>query len=230
LLDRVVDGVVTFAMLAALMSSALRRHMVGLLTAVTTTCIVAAFACVLEVGKLLFVGRLPSSENLVLASTGALLGMTLVPVVVEWTPIRRHPEGALAGLALAVLVYSELTPFTFSFSSRAIIAQFVRVEWIPFLQYSRADPESALFDLWKKLLLSGFWGFSFAYWKDTTPLGAMRAGLVAGGLLEASQVLSVSRMPSLGDVLSLGLGAWIGGVIYDRCRTLGIIVGHRTAV
>jgi VanZ family protein len=214
-LDRVVDETVMFAMLSALLSSALRRHAFGAMAAIMGASAAVTFSGALELGKLFVVGRSPTVENVLFASVGAMLGVTAIPMLVEWRPIRKHPEQALAALALALLVYSELTPFAFALSSSALVASFHRIEWIPFFSYYGANPQSALFDLWKKLLLATFWGFSFARLSRATPSGAACAGLLLGALLETAQVLTVSRIPGVGDVVNFGLGAWIGGAIYD---------------
>ncbi len=214
-LDRVVDEAVMFAMLSALLGSALRRHASGAMAAIMGASAAVAFSCALELGKLFVVGRLPTVENVLLASVGAVLGVTGIPMLVKCWPIRKHPDRALAALALALLVYSELTPFAFARSSSTLVAHVHRIEWTPFFGSYGADPESALFDLWKTLLLATFWGFSFARVTRATPLGAARAGLLLGALLETAQVLTVSRIPGVGDVLSFGLGAWIGGAMYD---------------
>jgi VanZ family protein len=221
-LDRVVDETVMFAMLSALMSTVLRRRVGGALAAVLAVLAGMAFSGLLEFGKLFFVARTPNVENVILASAGALLGATVVPLAVAWGPIKRRPERALAVVAFALLAYSELTPFSFDLAPSAVARQLGRAEWIPLLSYYGADPQSALFDLWKKLLLSGFWGFAFARLRDATPMGAACAGLVAGGLLEMAQVLTATRIPSISDVLNIGLGAWMGGGVYLRSRGLEI--------
>jgi len=174
--------------------------------------------CGLQVGKLLVVGRSPSVENVLLAAIGALVGVTVVPAVLAWAPMRRHSAGALALLALSLLVYSELSPFAFAFTPSAIAAQVRRIEWLPLQSYFSADAQSALFDLWKKLLLSGFWGFAFARAKCATPWGSAVAGIGAGGLMEAAQLFTARRIASFGDVLIFGLGAWIGGAVARRYR------------
>ena len=218
-LDRVVNEAVVFAILSALIHSALRRHATALTAAVTAVAGVIAFSVALESGKLLVVGRLPNMENVVLASAGAACGVTLAPFLMAWQPIRKRPEWALAVLAL-LLTYSELAPFAFNTSSLAFATQVSRIEWMPLLSYSRADAQSALFDLWKKLLLSGFWGFSLSWVMSSTPWRAACAGLVVGGALEAAQLLTIGRTPSVGDALILGLGAWIGGIVYRRYQII----------
>jgi len=216
-LDRVVDEAVMFAILSALIRSALRRHVSALTATVAAVAGAIAFSIALEAGKLLVVGRLPNVENVFLASVGAVCGVIAAPLLMAWQPIRKRPEWALAVLALLLLAYSELTPFAFATSSSALATQVGRIEWLPLLSYSRADAQSALFDLWRKLLLSGFWGFSFSWvMSSAAPWRAASAGLVVGGALEAAQLLTIGRTPSVGDALILGLGAWIGGIVYRR--------------
>jgi VanZ family protein len=128
------------------------------------------------------------------------------PLILAWKPIRERPDRAWAVLALLLLGYSELTPFAFAASPSAMARQVGRVEWIPLLSYSRADAQSALFDLWRKLLLSGFWGFSFSWAMRAPPWRAAGAGLVVGGALEAAQLFTTGRTASVGDVLIFALG------------------------
>jgi VanZ family protein len=215
-LDRVVDEAVMFSILSGLVRSALGRHVAVLTATVAAVAGLVAFSIALEAGKLLVVGRLPNMGNVLLASAGAVCGVTAAPLLMAWEPIKKRPEWAWAALALLLLVYSELTPFAFAASSSALATQVGRIEWMPLLSYSRADAQSALFDLWRKLVLSGFWGFSFSWLMRSTPWGAACAGLLVGAALEAAQLLTINRTPSVGDVLILGLGAWIGGIVYQR--------------
>ena len=220
-LDRVVDEAVMFAILSALIRSVLRRHVSAVTAAAGAVVAAIAFSIALEFGKLLVVGRLPNMENVLLASVGAVFGVTVVPLLMAWPPVRKRPAGALAALALLLMIYYELTPFAFATSSSAITRQVARIEWLPLLSYSRADAPSALFDLWKKLLLSGFWGFTYAWAMGAPPWRAASAGLVAGGALEAGQLLTSGHIPSVGDTLIFGFGAWIGGKAYQANRDLG---------
>lgn len=220
-LDRVMDVAVAFALLGALTRPVLRRYMSGLAAGAAAVAAIGVLGVALEAGKLLFVGRLPNMENVLLAFAGAVGGVVAAPPLMAWSPVRRRPELVPGALALLLLVYSELTPFAFALSSSAVAAQVGRIEWIPLHSYSRADAQSALFDLWRKLLLSGFWGFSFAWITRSGPGSAAWAGLVVGGVLEAAQLLTIGRIPGIGDTLILGLGAWMGGVAYARNKDGG---------
>jgi hypothetical protein len=66
------------------------------------------------------------------------------------------------------------------------------------------------------VLLGGFLGFA---WSTVTGRGAWASacvGGVAGLVLEAGQVLEVSRGPSITDVLDLGIAGYVGGVVHAR--------------
>jgi VanZ family protein len=214
--DRVVDEALAFAALTALVRSALGRATSRPRAVAGALAVALAFAVALEAGKLFVVSRLPNSGNVVLASAGALGGVTLVPPLMTWLQVRQRGAQALALLALCLLVYSELTPFALDLSRQSLAAQTERIEWMPFLSYSRADAQSALFDLWRKLLLAGFWGFSLAGAGGMTSGWAACIGLLVGGVLEAAQLFLPGRVPSLGDTLVLGLGAWSGAVLHAR--------------
>lgn len=217
-LDRVVDQAVMFAMLAALAAMTLRRRVSAAAASVVAIGVSMALSVALEGGKLFFVARSPNVENVILASMGSVVGAIVVPAAMTWTPLTRHAKAALAVFALALLAYAELTPFAFDASPPAVAAQIRRIEWIPFWSYYGADPQSALFDLWRKLLLSGFWGFAFARLRGASPLAAGASGLAVGALLEGPQILLAPRVPSVTDVSILAVGAWIGGTVCHHYR------------
>jgi VanZ family protein len=111
------------------------------------------------------------------------------------------------------VAYAELAPFDFTWSSPSAAG----VEWLPFASYYYAQPANALFDAGKKLLLGGVLGGSLR-------AAAVRAPTVwAAGLsilLEAIQLLEVSRHASLGDVLILTAGSAGGAVLFTRYRAM----------
>ncbi len=212
----VMDTAVNFAFLAALLRHVSERRWPGFQWAGTAWLTATFFAASLEAGKLFFVGRYPNVDNVILAAAGALAGVALIPLIGRWTPVKAHPGRALLMLALALLAYSELTPFDFALTPSAIAAKLLRIEWLPLASYYGADPQSALFDLWNKLLLSGFLGFSFCLATKKGLWEAAVAGLIVGGFLESAQILTVTRIPSVSDVLIFGAGACIGGTAYER--------------
>jgi len=228
-LDRVVDQAVMFGMLAALVAAALERYASAARAAVMAAGLSVALSAALEAGKLFVVGRSPNVENVILAVMGSAAGATIVPAAMRWRPLARHARAMLAVFALALLAYAELTPFAFDVSSPAVAAQVRRIEWIPLSSYYGADAQSALFDLWRKLLLSGFWGFAFARLRGAGPLTAGASGLVVGSLLEGGQVFLAPRVPSVTDVSIIAVGSWIGGAVCRHYRRIAAARGAPAA-
>lgn len=216
--DVLVDNAVTFALFAALLRAVADRLRRIETTPAAVWTVTVAFAALLEVGKLGFEGRYPNLDNILLAAAGGLAGITFLPWVTRREPVKAHPGLALLGLAVALLAYAELTPFDFSLAPSAIAAKAARIEWLPLASYYGADPQSALFDLWNKLLLSGLLGFAVLAATGRGRREAAMAGLAVGGLLECAQVLKVTRIPSITDVLIVGVGAYLGGVAQVRYR------------
>ena len=182
--------------------------------------LVAALAIGIELVKLLIEGRAPKVENAAFAIAGGLVGIAILPAAARSDPVRRHPAAALGGLAMLLLVFLELTPFEFTFDPATIRARFPRVEWLPLQSYYGADFQSALFDLWGKGSIAGVLGFAVALGTGRGALASALAGLAAGSGLEALQIATVSRQPSVSDVLTIALGAAAGGVVYRRYRAL----------
>ena len=193
--------------------------------------VVTLFSLSTEAGKLLFVGRVPNIENVLVSSIGALCGVLLIPPISELPPIKRAPIASLMLLSLIVLAYAELSPFDWIQSSDELSAQFARIEWIPLLSYYSADPQSAAFDLAKKLFLMIPLGFLVAAKVSPKTFGrrwlaAMTGGLI-GTLFEACQIFLRTRTPSVTDILTFGIAAWIGAVLYERYQA---ITGPKRAV
>ena len=220
--DLLMDKVVPWALLMALVHHSLvrlgPRRPVGW-SAWRLTCL---FASVLEVGKLFFEGRVPKVDNVLLASLGALAGGTLLPWVIRSTLVRTLPWRALVVLAVVFVAYAELTPFNFTLAPAALATKAAQIEWMPLLSFYGADPQNALyalFDLWQKGLRAGFLGFAVAAAAGTGGRYALVVGLLMGTMLEGAQVFMLSHLPSVTDVLVFGVGAYGGGVVYTRYRT-----------
>jgi VanZ family protein len=173
------------------------------------------WAAALEGGKLLIVGRAPSVDNVLVAALGVLLGLV---AFATWAGSRRvagREAQALVGLTGAVLVYRELAPFDWMLTRAHAVAKAGRIEWIPLASYFYADPQSALFDLFTKLVWSGAFGASLRAAGARAPWAwALALGLV----LESLQVVQVSHGPAVGDVLAFGAGAALGARLLDRVR------------
>jgi VanZ family protein len=174
----------------------------------------AAFAVALEVGKLGFVGRSPNVDNALFVGAGALAGAVAIPWL-QRPSLRGRAATWLVLVAAAALIYQELTPFDFTWSTRWARAKSARVEWLLFGSYYGADAQSALFDLAKKLGLGAFLGASM---RAAGRRGALGWGLALGVVLEALQLFQRSHIPALTDALSIGAGAGLGAWAVSRHR------------
>ena len=219
-MDLLVEKLLVFAAIGYVVLHNLRRagvsHSAGMAWGL---CV--AFAFCVEGGKLLFVGRVPNAENFIFSSTGALLGILILPNLAEASICRRFPIEILMTLALGLAAYSELSPFDWIQSIDELPARVSKIEWLPFGAYYGADPQSALFDLGKKLFIIGLLGLLIAARSRHKKPSRHRSvaalvGLFAGTVLEASQIALRSRTPSVTDVLLFGLAAWLGAVIFER--------------
>ena len=219
-MDLLVEKLLVFAAIGYLVVHNLRRaglsHGAGM---AWSLCV--AFAFCVESGKLLFVGRVPNLENFIFSSTGALLGILVLPGLAASNFCRRYPIEILMTLALGLAVYSELSPFDWIGSLDELPARLSKIEWLPFGAYYGADPQSALFDLGKKLFIIGPLGFLIAArskHKKANPsqIAAALAGLFTGAVLETIQLFLRSRIPSVTDVLLFGLASWAGAVMFER--------------
>ena len=182
-------------------------------------------AVLIEVGKLFFVGRVPNVDNTVLSSLGALAGVVLVPPLAAKPFVRQHGRQILLVLTFALIAYVELSPFDWIRSADQIRLRFTTIEWLPFSSYYSAAPQTALFDLAKKLFLLGSLGFLIAAGNRAAipqkrQVGATAVGLSVGLILEAAQIGLRSRNPSLTDVLVFGGAAWAGAVVFERYRRI----------
>src|SRR5262249_42984950 len=133
---------------------------------------------------------------------------------------RRHAREILVILVLCIIAYVELSRFDWIRSGDEIPLRIAKIEWLPFSSYYSAEPQAALFDLAKKLVLLGPLGFLVAQGsRNGSPrrryVLAAAAGLLVGLILEAGQIGLESRNPSLTDVLLFGGGAWAGAVAFE---------------
>jgi VanZ family protein len=172
-----------------------------------------ALGVALEGGKLLIVGRAPSVDGALLAAGGALVGVALGPTLARVAAERA--SAWLVATAAALLAYEELTPFGVLRSAAAVRARVARIEWLPFASYYFADPQSALFDVGKKLVLGAALG---AAMRHASPRPRLILVLVLAALLEAAQVFQATHIASVGDVLVIYLGALGGAYLVGRAR------------
>jgi len=204
--DLLVDVALPPALMAALLKGLVGRCTAWLLT--------VAFAVALEVARVVVAPRPPSVDHVIFAALGGLIGVVAVPAIAEWQRARVRTGISLLVLAVALVAYSELAPFDFSATPAFIAAKLRGIEWLPFKAHYAARARSAMYDVWIKALLSGFLGFAWANATGRGPWAAAAAGVAAGLVLEAMQLLTVSRRPSVTDVLVLDTGAYVGGLAH----------------
>jgi hypothetical protein len=113
------------------------------------------------------------------------------------------------------MAYHELRPFDVTLARDVIRANIARIEWLPFASYILADPQSALADAGKKLLLGALFGLLMQATDQPVPVLWATA---LGTLLEGAQLLSRSHQTALTDVMLLAGGAWLGSALLVRYR------------
>lgn len=207
--DLLVEKVLPWVALGGLARVALVPARGGLAAWAAAT----ALGVALEGGKLLIVGRAPSVDGALLAAGGALVGVALGPTLARVAAERA--SAWLVATAAALLAYEELTPFGVLRSAAAVRARVARIEWLPFASYYFADPQSALFDVGKKLVLGAALG---AAMRHASPRPRLILVLVLAALLEAAQVFQATHIASVGDVLVIYLGALGGAYLVGRAR------------
>jgi len=181
--------------------------------------IIGAIACTLflaalEAGKLVFAGRSPNVDNVMIGGIAALVGAGILPRLARLAIVSRHRAAWLIAVAVLLLAHAELTPYQFSTT-----AKLERLEWMPFASYYVADPRTALFDLGNKLLLSGFLGFAVALEWPSNGAAPVIAGIVCGVVLEAAQLFTLTRTASVSDVIIICLGSIFGAIVCRRYRS-----------
>jgi len=210
--DLIVERLLAYAAVGALAHAALdglERGPARLLAWAATT----GLAVGLEGGKIFIAGRSPDVDTIGLAALGALLGVTVFAALARAEFVRRHAAAWLVEGAVALLVYEELTPFSFVDSASALRARALRIEWLPLASYYGADPQSALFDLGKKIILGAAVGAAMRYASPRPRLGLV---LLLAALLEAAQIFQPVHTASTTDVLTIYAGALAGAYLVSR--------------
>jgi len=206
-----MDRLLPYAGVAALAREALAPSPATRLAALWVTTVATASG--LEVAKLFIEGRALHSGHVALAGVGALLGLVLGPRALAVA--RSGPRLAAPAFGAMVMAYHELRPFDLSPTRDVIRANIARIEWVPFASYILADPQSALADAGKKLLLGALFGLLMQVADHPAPV---LWGAALAALLEGAQLLSRSHQAALTDVLLLAGGAWLGSVLLARYR------------
>jgi VanZ family protein len=216
--ELLVERLVRWAVLGVLLERIARRWLSGRSSWSVAGAGVLAFAVAVELSKLFVAGRFLKLENALVAAVGGILGVTLFGAAMRSRALAGRPGWVLLALTIVLLVYWQLAPFEFVRSSGAIAANAARIEWLPLRSYYGADPQSALFDLWEKLFLSGAFGFAVAMLTGGRGAVALLAGLALGVGLEAAQLFTPSRHPSVSDVVTFVLGTWVGAKGFGGLR------------
>ncbi|HEX5606573.1 MAG TPA: VanZ family protein [Candidatus Binatia bacterium] len=218
-----VDKGIPYGVIAYLFLTNLRPSS-RLLTVGLAWLLTIVMACAIELGKLFFAGRAFYSDNVAIASVGALLGVLLLPRFCAVASVKRHREAIWFMLFLGFLVYFELSPFDWVAPSE-LRGRFSAIEWLPFKSYYYGEPIAALFDLQKKVYSFIPFGFFAAGFVSAHAPGRSRQKtaslcfLVAAGL-ELFQIGLRSRIPSTGDVIIFSLSAWAGTVLFDLINSV----------
>jgi VanZ family protein len=207
----VMDRLLPYAAVTALAREALAPGSPARLAGLWVTTVVTAAG--LEVAKLFIEGRALHAGHVLLAGAGALLGLALGPRALAVA--RSRSRLALPVFGAVVMAYHELRPFDVTLARDVIRANIARIEWLPFASYILADPQSALADAGKKLLLGALFGLLMQATDQPVPVLWATA---LGTLLEGAQLLSRSHQTALTDVMLLAGGAWLGSALLVRYR------------
>jgi glycopeptide antibiotics resistance protein len=177
----------------------------------------SALAFFVEMAKLFVAGRTFEIDNLVLSSSGALLGALVIPTLASLKIVDRYAKEILVLLAIGLISFSELMPLDWIYANE-LPAKIASIEWLPFKAYFFSDPLFAAFDMGKKLYVSIPLGFVLAAQVSLPKVRLYRAtllGSMIGVALEASQIALRSRTPSVTDALLIGFGSWLGAVAFE---------------
>ncbi len=179
----------------------------------------SAVALSIETSKLFFSGRTFYSENVIIASSGALAGILLFPRFSAPACLKRHRQAAYTTLIIGFLAYFELSPFEW-ISLNELPARLSRIEWLPFKSYYSAEPLAALFDLQTKIYFLMPLGFVVMSLRSIqrAALPRYRALLVCifiAASLESLQMLVRPRFPSITDLMIFSASAWLGIKLFE---------------
>jgi VanZ family protein len=177
----------------------------------------SALAFFVEMAKLFVTGRTFEIDNLVLSSSGALIGALVIPTLASLKIVERYAKEILVLLAIGLISYSELMPLDWIHANQ-LPAKIASIEWLPFKAYFFSLPLFAAFDMGKKLYVSIPLGFVLAAQVSLPKVRLYRAtllGSMIGVVLETGQIALRSRTPSVTDALLIGFGSWLGAVAFE---------------
>ena len=159
---------------------------------------------------------------------GGLAGGVAAMVVArrrDQRPARRrearvHLGKAALAIAVTLVVFSGLAPFTFDFEGPSVAAKVASDNFLPFYSYHIGRFDRVCADFWGKSLRYGFLGIAlWACWQGTSrrvlelrALSIAAVALLISALIETCQLFLLSRIPSLTDVIIAPFAAWVGTV------------------
>ena len=217
-LDLFIEKGVVFGVIGYLVNINI-RYLRGGICAPLTWLLCSAVALSIETSKLFFSGRTFYSENVMIASSGALVGILLFPRFSAPACLKRHRQAAYTTVIIGFLAYFEISPFEW-ISLSELPARFSRIEWLPFKSYYSAEPMAALFDLQTKIYFFMPLGFMVMSLRSIQrpALPRCRALLVCiliAASLESLQMLVQPRFPSITDVMIFSASAWLGIKLFE---------------
>jgi VanZ family protein len=210
-----------WAAVAALLTGSRRDRSASRPLRVAVWVILLAAAC--EAGKLFIISRAANSANVLVSILAAITGSLVGYHVLQ----RRSPATVLGLVAVGLIgyvAYLEWRPFTFTWSMDLVRRKWPRgTQWLPLYHYAMgARPEDVRLFLRTVTLWSGAIFTALGWWPRlaTTRGGKLLlggvVGLLAGIVLEASQLALPPRVPSTTDVFCMALGGMLGGYLAHR--------------
>jgi VanZ family protein len=196
----------------------IRQRAALAIAALVVWLICSALAVLLEFSQIFFSGRQPALSDIVGQSLGAAMG------VLAWFAVPRafwqrstSPRAAwrrAAGLYLVGLVVYGLLPLDLTVSRSEIVAKWTagKVHLLPFATWP-AQPLTGLIDF---ALDTAIWAAAAvlircAAGRATTASAVALVGLAAG--LEAAQLLVMSRVVDVTDIVAAAVGVTLAGLI-----------------
>jgi glycopeptide antibiotics resistance protein len=186
---------------------------------------------ILEFAQLFIVSRTTDINDIISGSLGIYLGYFLF-VLINRRSSETFNKESINNLKIPLILYSifilysGLRPFDWTLS-QAVISKSLNLEnLIPFFTYFRKQSLWNIFDLVNSIIyivpISLYLSFKMRENSIIFPVIYIKMtllGLLIGGLIELTQVFSITRVAEITDVLSYGLGGWSGTFLifyYER--------------
>jgi len=176
----------------------------------------------LEFAQLFIVTRTADINDIISGSLGIYLGYFLF-LLINRSSSATFKEESVYHLKIPLILYtifilySGLRPFDWTLS-QTVISKSLNVEnLIPFYTYFRKQSLWNIFDLVNSIVyvvpISMYLSFKMRHDAKTYPAIYVKTtllGLSIGAFIEFAQIFSISRVAEITDILSYGLGGWLG--------------------